>query len=287
MPNYLPGLRVVVRGAGDLATAVGYRLRKAGIAVVHTERASPTTVRRLVAFSSCINNNRFTVEGITAVHCELDLQDIEIVLQDGDIPVVVDEDMGILEVWRPTVVVDATVAKVAPTVDLLAMAPLVVALGPGFIVGQHCHAVIETERGHDLGRVYSNSGEEAAPNSHVPGTLGGESHKRIIRSPKSGYVKPVASIGSVVQEGDLVARVDDSPVHAPVGGLVRGMVHEGLYAPREKFKLGDVDPRGFDAGPDRRRDLLVHISDKARALAGGVLEVVIGWYADNREQLVQ
>ncbi|KAG9391005.1 hypothetical protein J8273_7279 [Carpediemonas membranifera] len=268
-------VRVVIRGAGDLATAIGHRLHKAGITVIHTETAAPTTVRRLVSFSSAIQHGMFTVEGVTAKLCPMTVEDVEAALDDGLVPVVIDPTLAILAIWPADVVIDATIAKKAPTVDLMSYAPMVVALGPCFVVGKHCHAAIETCRGHDLGRVYTTHGEEALENTHTPGDLGGESHRRVIRAPCIGLITPLVSIGSTVRTGDALVRVADVEVRAPMGGLVRGMVSEGMVCSRVGFKLGDLDPRGLSMGGEEKRKLCTHISDKARNIAGAALECVV------------
>jgi xanthine dehydrogenase accessory factor len=252
--------RAVVKGAGDLASGVALCLHRAGFAVVATEIARPTVVRRTVAFAQAVYEGRTAVEGVQAVRAGL--AGIEGALAQASIPVVVAEDASeVLEAVRPLLLVDGIIAK-RNLGTRIGDAPAVVALGPGFVAGRDADAVIETRRGHDLGRVLYEGAAHA--NTGVPGDIGGYTWQRVLRAPAAGTFRAVAGIGDRVAAGDTVGYVDDEPVRAALGGVLRGLLYSGLEV-AEGFKLGDVDPRG-----DKSRCFTV--SDKARAVGGGALE---------------
>jgi len=250
----------LVKGAGDLATGVALRLRRAGFAVVMTEIARPTVVRRTVAFAEAVYEGRTTVEGVTARRAE-GLAEAEAVLRRGDVAVVVDPEAHIRDELGAGLVVDAILAK-RNLGTSVADAPAVVALGPGFVAGVDAHAVVETKRGHSLGRVVWEG--EALPNTGVPGEVGGHSAARVLRAPATGVFESGLEIGERVVAGQRVGRVGDAAVLSSLDGVLRGLLHPGLEV-SEGFKLGDVDPRA-------ERDHCFTVSDKALAVAGGVLE---------------
>lgn len=251
---------VLIKGAGDLATGVAYRLHRAGFDIVMTDIAQPTAVRRTVSFCQCIYDGTATVEGVTSRRVE-SVDEVKECLRRGEIPVLVDPDAAIRTRMPFDAVVDAILAKynVNTRMD---DAPIVLALGPGFTAGQDCHGVVETKRGHYLGRLLLEG--SAIPNTGVPGDVGGYTTQRIIRACKDGVFHPVAHIGDTVAEGDVVARVDDEPVYAQMPGTVRGMLPDGLQV-QQGMKSGDIDPRC-------EYNHCFTISDKARAIGGGVLE---------------
>lgn len=256
----------VVRGAGDLATAAGRRLHLCGFGVVHLEVAQPTVIRRAVSFASAVEEGILTVEGVTARRVE-DPAGAKAVVSGGEVAVMVDPNLDQLSALDPSLLVDATMLKgkrplAVPT--RLGMAPCVVGLGPGFEAGRDVHFVVETERGHDLGRVIDQGC--AAPYTGIPGTIGGEAIGRVVRAPRSGRFVASKAIGDLVEAGDVLGRVEDLAVTTAVGGVIRGLL-AGDRIVREGQKIGDIDPRG-----DRR--LCFTISDKANAVAGGVLEAV-------------
>ncbi len=255
-------LLVLIRGAGDLATGVAARLFRAGFLVVMTELERPLAVRRTVAFAQAVYDNVVSVEGVTA-RC-VPLREARAVLASHEIAVVVDPAGTSLALLHPDIVVDARLAK-RNLGTHRNDATLVIALGPGFTAGVDCHAVIETNRGHNLGRVLWRGAAE--PNTGVPGRIGGADVARVLRAPVDGEVIPLRRIGDIVQEGDVVARVGGVDVAAGVGGVLRGLVHGGLRV-AAGTKVGDVDPR---ADPSH-----VHtISDKSLAIGGGVLEAIL------------
>ena len=255
-------LKALIRGAGDCATGAALSLHKAGFAIVMTEQSQPTAIRRTVSFAEAVFQGSQTVEGVTA-----DLADEESapsVLSQGQIAVVVDPDSMIRKGFAPDVVVDAILAK-KNLGTTMSFGPVVIGLGPGFTAGVDVHAVIETMRGHDLGRIlYEGS---AQPDTGVPGEIMGRTSERVLKAPAAGKVLLVKRIGDLVREGETVMTVDGTPVPAPLGGCVRGLIHEGLYV-TAGLKIGDIDPRGRDIYAST-------ISDKARALGRAVLEAVI------------
>jgi len=256
-------LLVVVKGGGDLATGVAHRLHRAGMRVVITELPRPTVIRRPVAFASAVIEGEITVEGVTARLAESPAQALAC-LDEGIIPVLVDPQAEVVRTLQPDVVVDATIAK-RNLGTRLTDAPIVVALGPGFTAGVDCHAVVETERGHFLGRVITEG--QAAPNTGVPGAVLGHAEDRVVRAPCAGIFRGEKRIGDRVEAGQPVARVDGKPVVARISGVLRGLLADGLPV-HAGMKVGDVDPRGVV-------EHCFTISDKARAVGGGVLEAIL------------
>ncbi|MFZ5916124.1 MAG: selenium-dependent molybdenum cofactor biosynthesis protein YqeB [Chloroflexota bacterium] len=259
----LKHVRVVVKGGGDLATGVVHRLRRAGMQVVITELPQPLVIRRAVAFASAVYEGAWEVEGLLARRVET-AEAMTRALEAAEVPVWVDPQARIVNWLRPEAVVDAIVAK-RNTGTTLTDAPAVVALGPGFQAGVDCHAVIETKRGHDLGRVVFRGAVEA--DTGVPGPVGGETVRRLCRAPAAGCFSGLAAIGQRVLAGEAVAEVAGQPVVAHIDGVLRGLLHDGLTVPAG-LKVGDVDPRGVVAH-------CFTISDKARAVGGGVLEAIL------------
>ena len=251
---------VLIKGAGDLATGTAVRLRRAGLDLVMTEVERPTAVRRTVAFSQCMYDGTAAVEGLTARRASGKAEALA-ALARGEIPVLCDPGAEILKDLPFDGVVDAILAK-KNLGTAITDAPIVLALGPGFTAGVDCHGVVETKRGHDLGRLILEG--SAIPNTGVPGDIGGYTEERIIRAPADGMFEPLAAIGDRVEEGAPVARVAGSVACARLTGVVRGMLPAGL-AVKQGMKAGDIDPRC-----EARHCFTV--SDKARAIGGGVLE---------------
>ncbi len=261
------GMLVVLKGAGDLATGVIHRLSRAGFAVMATELPQPTVLRRTVAFAEAVALGEMTVEGITACRASSP-GEIQAALARGLVPLAVDPKGTMLRQMQPRVLVEATLSKYNSGITM-DDAPLVIALGPGYEAGKDVHAVIETNRGHNLGRVYLQGCAE--PNTGVPGTIGGYGIERILRAPCAGTLYGLRQIGDQVQEGETVAVVnaDDSsmPITAAISGILRGLVRDGLPV-STGMKVGDVDPRAI-------REHCFTISDKSRAVGGGVLEAIM------------
>ncbi len=253
---------VLIRGAGDLASGIACRLYRSGMQVAMTELKHPTTVRCTVAFSPAVYLSEAAVEGITARRAT-DTREAFTLLKQGVIPVLVTEKPPLCEL-RPDAFVDAVIAK-RNLGTSMTDAPIVVGVGPGFTAGADCHAAVETRRGHDLGRVlYTGS---PAPNTGVPGNIGGYTVERLLRAPCDGVFLPVVKIGDRVEAGERVAAVAGLPVLSAVSGVVRGLLPEGTPV-HKGMKSGDVDPRG-------ERDYCFTVSDKANAVAGGVLEAIL------------
>ena len=271
---------VAVKGAGDLATGVIHRLSRAGFAVIATELPEPTVVRRTVAFAEAVTRGEMTVEDVTA-RLATSLQDIQATLAGGLVPIVVDPDGTLLRQMHPSVLIEATLSKYNSGVTM-DDAPIVIALGPGYEAGKDVHAVIETNRGHNLGRVYLRGCAES--NTGVPGAIGGYTIERLLRAPCAGALYGVRQIGDLVQAGETVAvvRTDEisnnetAPVVAAISGILRGLMRDGLHVSSE-MKVGDIDPRAA-------REHCFTISDKSRAIAGGVLEAIL--YLLNRRYSV-
>ena len=255
----------MVKGGGDLGSGVAWRLHRSGFPVAILEQPRPTVIRRAVAFAAAVYEGTVTVEGVTATRCALLDQAAETLAQ-GRIPVLVDPRGEAVAALRPAVLVDAILAK-RNTGTRLADAPLVVALGPGFRAGHDCHAVVETARGHTLGRAYWQ-GAALAPTG-IPGDIKGVSEARVLRAPAAGTWEPLVQIGDQVTAGQAVARVAGREVTASITGVVRGLLYAGLPV-TPGMKVGDVDPRG-------ERACCFTISEKALAVAGGVLEAVLSW----------
>jgi len=258
----------VVRGGGDLATGVIWRLHRCGIRVVVTELEQPLAIRRTVAFSSAVTEGSISIEGLDAVRVD----DAAGALHAGThnrIPVLVDPELSVLSVLADvTTVVDARLAKSAGDTSM-SLAPLVIALGPGFTAGDHCHAVVETNRGHRLGRVIWSGAAE--PNTGRPAPIDGHADDRVIRAHHRGTIVWHYSIGDLVHGGDvlgIITRGDtNDAVVAPFTGVLRGAIAPGTTV-HEGLKIADVDPRCDPSA-------CYTISDKALAIGGGVVEAVL------------
>lgn len=251
----------IVRGGGDLATGVIYRLRKVGYSVLSLEISAPLVVRRTVSVASAVFDGEAVIEDMKAVRINSlkDLVDCR-----GRVYVLVDPEGRSISELRPDILVDAIMAKQNLGTNKN-MAPLVIGIGPGFSAPDDVDAVIETKRGHYLGRVIRNG--SAIPNTGVPGIIKGYTVERLLRSPGEGYVTPVKSIGDSVMPGDVVAHVEGLPVCSQIEGIVRGLIHPSVKV-KKGLKIGDIDPRG-------EREHCFSITDKALAIAGGVLEVIM------------
>lgn len=252
---------VVFRGGGDIGTGAIWRLRRVGFPVVVLELEHPLTIRRTVAFSTAVTEGSITIDGIEGVRVETP-GEARKATERGLVPVLVSPELPDME---RSVVVDARLAK--RNIDTaLVDAPFVVALGPGFSAGSDCHAIVETMRGHDLGRVIWDG--PAAPNTGVPGVIGGASAERVLHAATSGDLSWTVSFGDLVEMGLEIGQIDDTPVRSKIAGTVRGLLLPGPVD--EGLKIADVDPR-FDPNAVGR------ISDKSLSVGGGVLEAVLVW----------
>ena len=296
-------LLIICRGAGDLATGIIHRLHRAGHRVIALETDYPAAIRRQVSFCEAVYDGSAAVEGVTArlvpaladaesdtetysgendtpaahiVSEKWDSSAIEAVLEAGEVPLLIDPKGESIALLKPDVVVDAIIAKknLGTTID---MAPLVIGVGPGFTAGQDVHLVIESMRGHNLARIITDG--MAQPNTGVPGNIAGFTSERVIHAPAAGYIHDVRKIGDIVQKGDEIARIypdkesydnklsEYVPVNATITGIIRGLIREGYYF-KEGFKIADIDPR------EGELTNCFTISDKARSIAGSVLEAV-------------
>jgi xanthine dehydrogenase accessory factor len=252
---------VVVRGGGDIGSGVTWRLRRVGFPVVVLELERPLTIRRTVAYSTAVTAGSIVVDGIEGRRVSSPEEAIA-EASHRVVPVLVSPEMPEMPM---SVAVDARLAKrnLGTTID---QAPLVVALGPGFNAGEDCHAIVETKRGHDLGRViWSGS---AAPNTGVPGEIDGESEDRVLHSGQDGILSWDATYGDTVERGQVIGHVDGSAVRSRIDGMVRGLLFPGPVV--KGLKIADVDPR---VDPNA----ILHISDKALSVGGGVLETILIW----------
>ncbi|OQA09196.1 MAG: hypothetical protein BWY65_01200 [Firmicutes bacterium ADurb.Bin373] len=260
------GQLVVIKGAGDLATGCAWRLLQSGFYVLMTELPQPLVVRRTVAFAEAVYAGSMVVEGVEAVLAENTEQALQL-LKTGRIPVLVDPQAAVVSQIKPVAFIDAVMAK-RNTGTKINDAPLVVGLGPGFTAGVDVHAVVETKRGHNLGRVLYQG--ETAPDTGVPGEIMGFAAERLLRAPADGVIEPCRNIGDPVKKGETIVFVGGSPLQAKVSGVVRGMIRAGVWA-SSGMKIGDIDPRGI-------KEYCYSISDKALAVGGGVLEAVCGHF---------
>jgi xanthine dehydrogenase accessory factor len=258
---------VIVRGGGDIATGTIYKLYQSGFHVLITEISHPSAIRRNVAFSEAVYEGSQTIEDVTCYLANT-IAEAKEFLEQGKLTLLVDETMECLEHFHPDALVDGILAK-KNLGTTRAMAPITVALGPGFCAGEDVDAVIETKRGHNLGRIiYEGS---AIPNSGVPGVIAGYSKERVIHSPAKGILRNVAKITDTVSKGDLLAVIEtengEVPVLATMDGLLRGLIRDG-YPVVKGFKIADIDPRLNEYNN------CFTISDKARCIAGGALEAI-------------
>ncbi len=260
-------LIVLIRGAGEMASGVVHRLHRSHFKVCMTEIPEPLAVRREVAFSEAIYDGKKEVEGVRA-RLISGPEEIEAAWKSHEIPILIDPDAKkTRQFLKPDILIDAILAKKNLGTNI-SDAALVIGLGPGFTAGKDAHLVIETNRGHDLGRVILKGSAEA--DTGVPGEIGGYTIERLLRTMKKGIFHPQKSIGERVNKGAVVAVSDDFPVIAKISGVVRGLLRDGIEV-KKGMKVGDIDPRG-------KREFCFTISEKARAIGGGVLEGILYWF---------
>ena len=263
---------ILIRGGGDLASGIAYRLHKSGIKVIIAELPQPLSVRRKVSFSEAVYDGEITIEGLTGRLVQPD--EILVTLSKGEIPVLVDPNLTILNSQLPIpILVDARLTKRAPETGL-DTAKLTIGLGPGFTAAKDCHAVIETNRGHTLGRVYWQG--SAMADTGLPERVLDYRAERVLRAPADGELIAHGEIGDHFDKGEIIAEVNKIPLIAPFDGSLRGLIRPGLPV-KKGLKVGDLDPRD-----DPRYCTL--ISDKSLALGGSVLEAILS-QAELREGL--
>jgi len=258
----LDNILIVIRGGGDLASGVAVRLFRAGFSVMILEVDHPTVIRLPVSFARAVYEGKAIVEEIEAVLIP-SWEKAKDTIKQGKIPVLIDPKGSCIKKLSPIVLVDAILAKrnLGTKID---QAPLVIGLGPGFTAGEDVEVVIETERGHKLGRVLYQG--QAAPDTGIPGEVGGESKRRLLRAPAEGKIIPLRKIEDLVKEGEVIAEVEGIPLKAEISGVLRGLIYPQSWVTKG-MKIGDIDPRGI-------REYCFTVSDKARSIGGAVLEAV-------------
>jgi xanthine dehydrogenase accessory factor len=261
---------ILIRGGGDLASGVALRLHRAGFHVIISELSNPLAVRRLVSFSEAVYAGEITVEGLTGRRVESPAEAFDLAKQDI-VPVLVDPELAILKHGHFPALVDARLLKHTADTDI-SSAPLVIGLGPGFTVGENCHAVVETVRGHTMGRVYWTG--SAYPDTGLPDG----DPRRVLRAPADGVLKEYFQIADHVDTGQLIAEVGGEKVIAPLGGVLRGLIRPGVAIPKG-MKIGDIDQSD-------KPEYCYLVSDKAMAVAGGVLEALMS-KAEIRSELLE
>ena len=253
----------VIKGAGDLASGIALRLHHAGFSVAMTELPRPTVIRRTVSFAQAVTRGHCQVEDVTACLVS-SVNDVLRTIRDGDIPVLVDPEAACVPILQPDILVDAILAK-RNLGTAITDAPVVIAAGPGFTAGVDCHAVIETMRGHYLGRVLLTG--SAQENTNIPGLIGGFAGERVLRAPADGIFHALHEIGDTVKAGEAAGTVDGVPMLCQIDGVLRGILADGTPVVKG-MKSGDVDPRCSI-------DHCWCVSDKALAVGGGVLEAAL------------
>lgn len=255
--------RILLRGGGDIASGIAWRLHHCGFRVVITEIAQPMAVRRKVAFCEAVYDGSTVVEGVEARLAQ-GADDVPKLWDQGRIPVLVDALAESRQILKPDAILDAILAK-KNLGTAMTDAPLVIAVGPGFEAGKDAHFVVETNRGHHLGRLLTRGSAE--PDTGIPGSVQGFTTERVLRAPADGPWQNRLDIGDLVDAGQEVGSVSGRAVQAGIGGVIRGLIRSGIIV-REGLKTGDIDPRG-------RREYCDTISEKALAISGGVLEGIL------------
>ena len=255
---------VIIRGGGDIATGSIYKLYRCGFKVLVLEIEKPTAIRRNVCFSEAVYNESAVVEGVSSILVK-NIDEIRNAWQNKKIPIVIDPKGDLIKELRPLCVVDAILAKRNMGTNK-GMAPITIALGPGFEAGKDVDIVIETMRGHNLGQLIMEG--TAIENTGVPGDIKGFSKERVIYSSADGVVTNTKEIGALVKKDEILGYVGDMPIVATIDGLLRGIIKEGLFV-KKGLKIADIDPRLSEI------DNCNTISDKARSIGGGVLEAFL------------
>ena len=264
-----PSNMVVIRGGGDLATGVIQKFHRSGFKVVVLEAEKPTAIRRAVSLCEAVYDGHTSVEDVSCVRIT-SLSDIKNCHEQGTVPLIIDPSGETIPRIKPIALIDAIMAK-RNSGTHKDMAPVTIALGPGFCAGDDVHAVIETKRGHDLGRLIVRG--RALPDTGIPGTINGKSTERLIRAPAAGEVRHVRKIGDIIEAGQPLCEISGTTAAAPFRGLLRGLIREGLHVPAG-MKIADIDPR-LDIDWNT-------ISDKARCIGGAALEAF--FHLSNRKK---
>lgn len=254
--------RVVVRGAGELASGVINKLSQSGFQVVALEQEHPSCVRRYVCYAEAVYEGEVSISGVTAKRVDAPNSAKEM-LDAGIVPVLIDPNAASLKIFKPSILIDGRLLK--RNIDtLINMAPVVIGLGPGFVARENCHAAVETNRGDNLGKVIYRGNPEA--DTGIPAPIEGITIDRVLRAPANGILQCCHHIGDFVKHGDRIANVAGLPVLCRINGVIRGLARDGLKVKQDQ-KIGDVDPRGV-------RESCFNISDKVHTVADGVLEAI-------------
>ena len=266
-------MKIVIRGGGDLATGVAEVLYQSGFKILILDIEKPSSIRRSVCFSEAIYDGVTKVENIICKKVENE-NDIEKCWNEKIIPIMVDEKGEIIKKIKPNVVVDSIIAKknLGTTKE---MAPITIALGDGFEAGKDVDIVVETMRGHNLGRIITSG--RAMKNTGIPGEIKGVSKDRVIYSLANGIFSSVKKIGDTVQKDEIIGYVGDVEIRGKISGILRGIIREG-YEVTENMKIGDIDPR------IEEKNNCFTISDKARSLGGAVLRAIMFRLKEEREK---
>ncbi|MBU1342360.1 MAG: EF2563 family selenium-dependent molybdenum hydroxylase system protein [Proteobacteria bacterium] len=267
MTGTLKDLIIAIKGGGEMATGIAWRLFQTNFKQIFMlERKNPMAVRRRVSFCEALHEGTIIVEGVAAKKVSSTDQFVS-AWNENRIPILIDPEWTAIKTVQPHVVIDAILAKKNLGTDLLD-ARLVIGLGPGFEAGKDVHMVIETNRGHNLGKVILKGCPE--PNTGIPGSIGGYTRQRVLRSPCAGIFTSSLTIGTPVKKGDVIGHVGNEQVFAEIDGILRGLIRKNTIV-TGKLKIGDIDPRG-------NKNYCDTISEKARAIGGSVLEAVLREY---------
>lgn len=254
---------IILRGGGDIASGIAHRLHMAGFKVLILEIEKPLSIRRQVSFSEAIYTGEIIIEGVKAIRAN-NIEDIFKILEEKHIPVMVDEFGKLIPSLKPIAVVDSILAKKNLGTNKT-MAPITIGVGPGFNAGQDVHLVVETMRGHNLGRVIYKG--KAVKDTGIPELVMNYSKERVLRANREGIINNLCQIGDIVDKGTPIIKIQDEYVLATIPGVVRGLIKDGTIATKG-LKIADIDPRGV-------REYAFTISDKARSVGGGVLEGIM------------
>lgn len=260
---------IVVRGAGEMASGVIYQLYKSGYVVIALEQPKPVCVRRLVCFANAIYEKQFEIEGVKSSFVN-DVDEALKIAENKIIPVLIDPDGISIEAFNPFAVIDGRMLKKYVDTKVTSK-PLLIGLGPGFTVGKNCHAIIETNRCKNLGKVILKG--KAQEYTGIPAKVKNYTHERVLRSPTRGNFITYYNIGDLVKVNDIVGRVNDTEIIAKIDGVIRGFIHSDVFV-KDGQKIGDIDPRG-------NKDYCFKISNKANAIGCGVFNALIDLSVEN------
>ncbi|MFH1416643.1 MAG: selenium-dependent molybdenum cofactor biosynthesis protein YqeB [Elusimicrobiota bacterium] len=262
-------IKVLIKGGGDLGSGIAFKLFRSGFNTSVVDLPQPMCIRRTVSFSSAIKEGEITIDGVTGILAH-NISDFS----PSSVSVFTSENNTIINALNPAVIIDATLKAIDNRTTKKQDAPLTIGLGPGFKAPEDIDCIIETNRGHNLGKVIWKGTAEQY--TGIPGIICGHSQERLIRAPDNGIFEPAVKIGDTVEKGDLLGTVNRKSFHAAISGVIRGLISDTLPVTKN-MKIGDIDPRG-------NRDSVYTVSDKARCIAGGVLEAILYWMHTGKEK---